>query len=88
MSGEPWYSPLSTESVNQMSSKQKIANIQKQIEDAHALFETLKPGRGVKLLAHIRRLETQLKVEQGHVVSKFHRQRLVIVSGGFSQKKS
>lgn len=86
--GEPCYSPLSTESVNQMSSKQKIANIQKQIEDAHALFEALKPGRGAKLLAHIRKLETQLKVEQGHVISKFHRQRLVIVSGAFSPKNS
>lgn len=71
-----------------MSSKQKIANIEKQIADAKSLFETLQEGRGAKLLAHIRRLELQLKIEQGHVVSKFHRQRLVIVSGAFSPKNS
>ena len=64
-----------------MSSKQKIANIEKQIADAKALFETLQEGRGVRLLAHIRRLELQLQIEQGHVISKLNRQRLRILPG-------
>lgn len=70
-----------------MSSKQKISNIEKQIADAKALFETLQEGRGAKLIAHIRRLELQLKIEQGHVVSKLNRQRLRILPGSIGSSR-
>ena len=70
-----------------MSSKQKIANIKKQIADAKALFETLQQGRGAKLLGHIRRLELQLKIEEGHVVSKLNKQRLQILPGSIGSSR-
>lgn len=70
-----------------MSSKQKIANIQKQINEAKALFETLQQGRGAKLLGHIRRLELQLKIEEGHVVSKFNKQCLRILPGNIGSAR-
>lgn len=71
-----------------MSSKQKIANIKKQIADAKSLFETLSEGRGVKLLAHIRRLELLLKIEEGHVISKLNSQRSRLLPGSFGASRN
>ncbi|WP_425318503.1 hypothetical protein [Pseudomonas nitroreducens] len=63
------------------TSKQRIEKLEKQIQEAEALLETLAPGRGAGLANQIAQLRRRLRLEQIHAISGFNRIRHHTVSG-------
>ncbi|MDA7013576.1 hypothetical protein PI739_14520 [Pseudomonas cerasi] len=66
--------------------RERIKKIKKQLLEARALMDELLPGKGSGLPVHIFRLEDQLRILEGHLLSKFD-ERMTKVEGSFGSGK-
>ncbi|MBI6795299.1 hypothetical protein [Pseudomonas syringae] len=68
------------------SPRQTIKKLKVQLEEAKALMRSMPPGKRSSIPLQIFKLEDQLRILEGHLLSKFDG-RITIVDGSFGSGK-